>query len=259
MCFFFVFNLIEIDKNYFNKHFFFQQKIKNILKNGRHAALRKEAAIFFTIIYDQRHILNNKTDSIYEAIFATTMDDISWEVKTRCLGFWEKVIQSHLEQQGMIDGSFPNVTFSKEHRKIIHLTDTQIRVRLQKVLNQLSSVGCLKALKCATKDHDMDVSKLATRITKNFLHLLDFYQVVAIDSSKILTTINSTLSPDYDDLIASTICVKRYSCETKIVTPHEFLLYARNEIFTNGKNLQKNPLRGIEDLEPLIDDMLKLF
>lgn len=61
--------------------------------------------------------------------------DLHWEVKVKVLDFWHKVLERHLMDQGVIDGTFPKITFSKEHRKIITLTETEIRKRLVKVGN----------------------------------------------------------------------------------------------------------------------------
>ena len=51
------------------------------------------------------------------------VNDFYWEVKVNSLDFWRNVICRQFCHQGMIDGTFPAVTFSKEHKKIITLTD----------------------------------------------------------------------------------------------------------------------------------------
>lgn len=69
--------------------------------------------------------------------------DLHWEVKVNALQFWRHFIKSHLTDQGMLDGSFPNVTFSKEHRKIVQLNETEIKRRVNKALDDLSKQKCL--------------------------------------------------------------------------------------------------------------------
>lgn len=69
--------------------------------------------------------------------------DLHWEVKVNGLKFWKNVIYTHLTDQGMLDGSFPNVTFSKEHKKIVSLDETEIKQRLNKVLDELAKQNCL--------------------------------------------------------------------------------------------------------------------
>lgn len=51
------------------------------------------------------------------------VNDFYWEVKINALDFWSRVICRQLSHQGMIDGTFPAVTFSKEHKKIITLNE----------------------------------------------------------------------------------------------------------------------------------------
>lgn len=69
--------------------------------------------------------------------------DLHWEVKTNALMFWDHFVKSHLTDQGMLDDSFPNVTFSKEHRKIVALNETEIKRRLNKALDELARQSCL--------------------------------------------------------------------------------------------------------------------
>jgi len=72
------------------------------------------------------------------------VSDLHWEVKVNALEFWEKVIERQMSNQGMIDGVFPSVTFSKENRKIVLLTRNEIKSRLSKVLGELARVRCLQ-------------------------------------------------------------------------------------------------------------------
>lgn len=69
--------------------------------------------------------------------------DLHWEVKINALMFWDHFVKSHLTDQGMLDDSFPNVTFSKEHRKIMALNETEIKRRLNKALDELARQSCL--------------------------------------------------------------------------------------------------------------------
>jgi len=71
------------------------------------------------------------------------VSDLHWEVKVNALQFWEKVIERQMSDQGMIDGVFPSVTFSK-NRKIVLLTENEIRLRLNKVLEELAQIRCLQ-------------------------------------------------------------------------------------------------------------------
>lgn len=104
--------------------------------------------------------------------YAVTLD-LHWEVKIKALDFWDTFISKMLKDQGMIDGGFPNVTFSKENRKIVNLTDVEIKKRLNKVLGQLSDCGCLAVLITAMEDDcDSEVVRVSVEITKKLLGLL---------------------------------------------------------------------------------------
>lgn len=77
------------------------------------------------------------------AMSVAAVFDLHWEVKTNALTFWDHFVKSHLTDQGMLDDSFPNVTFSKEHRKIMALNETEIKRRLNKALDELARQSCL--------------------------------------------------------------------------------------------------------------------
>lgn len=81
---------------------------------------------------------------IYKQLFTTATSDLHWEVKVNALSFWDSVIDHETANQGMIDGAFPAVTFSKTSRKIVTLTPPEIQKRLRLVLDELQSIGCLQ-------------------------------------------------------------------------------------------------------------------
>jgi hypothetical protein len=82
--------------------------------------------------------------NVFMVMAYAAMSDLHWEVKVNALEFWEKVIQKQMSDQGMIDGIFPSVTFSKENRKIVLLTENEIKLRLNKVLGELARIRCLQ-------------------------------------------------------------------------------------------------------------------
>ncbi|XP_044272402.1 uncharacterized protein LOC123016210 isoform X10 [Tribolium madens] len=154
------------------------QKMRDVLLNETEGIVRVEAATFMCVAYENQQFPKDNLHRLYETMIYASTTDLHWEVKVRALDFWDKVIKNHLQNQGMIDGSFPNVTFSKEHRKIVTLTDSEIRKRLLKVLSQLSSIGCLGVLMSAIKDDcDMEVSKTAAKITQRLVELFKKYNV----------------------------------------------------------------------------------
>jgi hypothetical protein len=50
---------------------------------------------------------------------SAALSDLDWEVKLQALDFWQVIIDESLTQQGMLDGVFPDLTFSKEKQKIV--------------------------------------------------------------------------------------------------------------------------------------------
>lgn len=82
-------------------------------------------------------------DSMLQTMSVAAVFDLHWEVKTNALTFWDHFVKSHLSDQGMLDDSFPNVTFSKEHRKIVSLNEAEIKRRLNKALDELARQRCL--------------------------------------------------------------------------------------------------------------------
>lgn len=68
------------------------------------------------------------------------------------------LIYREFHNQGMIDGSFPQVTFSRESHKIVNLDDAEIKARLILVLNSLSEKGCFDVfLSCLNENSELKV------------------------------------------------------------------------------------------------------
>lgn len=84
-----------------------------------------------------------KVEAMSNAMISAAVLDLHWEVKINALAYWSQYIDSHLTDQGMLDGCFPNVTFSKEHKKIVSLDEMEINRRLNKVLDELAKQSCL--------------------------------------------------------------------------------------------------------------------
>lgn len=115
-------------------------------------------------------------ESIYEALAVAATHDLFWEVKVKAIEFWHYVIKRQLQYQGVIDGTFPSVTFSKENKKIVTLTQKEITLRLTKVLVQLSKFGCLGVLLASLEDQDdVLVVKKGVDVIKSLTEFLDRY------------------------------------------------------------------------------------
>ena len=108
--------------------------------------VRREAVACITAIYNHQQIPEYCLDIIFSVLAHCAVNDFYWEVKVNALEFWRSVICRQFVYHGMIDGTFPAVTFSREHKKIITLTEKEIHLRLKKALNELSLRGCLGIL-----------------------------------------------------------------------------------------------------------------
>lgn len=149
-----------------------------ILLNEPEGIVRCEAATLICDIYFYQSFQEDIMHDIYKIMSHAVTSDLHWEVKLNALNFWEHVIRNELKNQGMIDGTFPTVTFSKEHKKIMTLTNTEIATRLNKALTELSKCGCLGVLITAvSEDYELQVSKKALEITKILTSLLTKYNV----------------------------------------------------------------------------------
>ncbi|XP_066260764.1 uncharacterized protein [Euwallacea similis] len=156
----------------------FLDKILSIFENETEGIVRKEAVTLIHQINKFQHFPNCMQNRLYDVMTHGAVGDLHWEVKCNALDFWLNVIKVHLVNQGMIDDKFPEVTFSKEHRKIVTLNEIEVRKRLVKVLNQLSHNGCLYVLKATCLDDcDVEVSRKSATALVKLGEMLKFYHV----------------------------------------------------------------------------------
>lgn len=145
-------------------------------KTELEGVVRKEAVSLITCIYEREKVQPNQLESIYEALSISAIHDLFWEVKVMAIEFWHCVIKRQLQYQGVIDGGFPSVTFSKENKKIVTLTQKEITLRLTKVLAKLSIFGCLGVLLASLDDRDdVLVVKKGVEVIKSLTAFLDKY------------------------------------------------------------------------------------
>lgn len=150
----------------------------NTLITEPEAIVRLEAVTAMHCLYVNECFEELKMPQVYQIMVLAATADLSWEVKVKSLEFWEEVICGCLIEQGMIDGSFPEVTFSKECKKIVVLNDAEIKKRMITVLSKLNEYGCLEVLTNAIQeDSDIKVVEKAIEITKNFVLLLKKYKI----------------------------------------------------------------------------------
>ncbi|XP_011179236.1 uncharacterized protein LOC105210142 [Zeugodacus cucurbitae] len=169
----------------------------DVLNNDPEGIVRKEALSTLTKLNSFRKITSRYKDSFYSTLVNCVVNDLHWEVKVEALKAWRSEIRNLLSDEGMIDGIFPPVTFSKEKRKIVKLNEKEINLRFSKILNELSQRGCLGAiLKCLNDDCDVAVIREAKSLVKKLVDKLDEYNYdCASDTKKLnnqMTSENNT-------------------------------------------------------------------
>lgn len=265
---------------------FLQKKLQYILNEEIEAIVRSEAVGLLVKIYRYHSFPEEMKEQMYELMSYSATIDLHWEVKIKALEFWDAVIEERLKHQGKIDGSFPSVTFSKENRKIVTLTDTEVQKRLNKALLQLSNCGCLGVLMSAIQDDcDIEVVKQAVDITKKLLELTKKYKVCSLSCKtyeRSLSTTSSTsngdsiepmllgndettsnLSTCRNDSVKSTeasptsdmvLFTRRNS--VKIISPTDFMSFVQQDL-DELVNARKKWLDGVDSFNSVLDDVLK--
>ncbi|XP_057318159.1 uncharacterized protein LOC130663104 [Microplitis mediator] len=142
------------------------------------AIVRKEVVILLRELYVYRQWPSTVLDTINHTMVVAAVLDLHWEVKINALSYWHDFIKFNLTEQGMLDGEFPMVTFSKEHKKIVQLTDDEINNRLNKALDNMAKENCLGVLLVTLEDEsDFEVSKYAADIINELKRLLLKYKL----------------------------------------------------------------------------------
>lgn len=141
--------------------------------------VRKEACNVLCEIYQNIKLTPAFKHTLYEYMVSSTLSDFHWEVQISALKFWKIVIQSLFTEQGMLDGTFPPVTFSRETRKIVTLNEAEVQKRLTRVLDELSSIGCLTVLvKLLNDDCETEIMELSLTISMELLDILTKHKML---------------------------------------------------------------------------------
>lgn len=143
--------------------------------------MRKESVKVLTVLYEHHKIPSKYLNPLYSVISYCILSDLDWEVKVEALHFWELEFQEQFTNQGMIDGTFPTVTFSKDNKKIVTLTEKEINLRIMKVFQELSQRGCLGViLKCLKEEYEKEVLKAVVGMVHRLFQQLKNYDYESI-------------------------------------------------------------------------------
>ncbi|KYN28360.1 PREDICTED: uncharacterized protein LOC108770504 [Trachymyrmex cornetzi] len=181
-----------------------------LLKDESEAIVRRDAVNLIKELYVHQKWSKEIIDSMLRAMCMAAVFDLHWEVKTNALSFWDHFVKSHLTDQGMLDDSFPNVTFSKEHRKIVALNETEIKRRLNKALDELARQSCLGVLLVTLKDDsDFEVCKASAAIISKLKTCLLKYKLNEPPSPVENHATIDTVYVKETSPVSSTICDKK--------------------------------------------------
>lgn len=169
--------------------------------------VRCEALRLLKTIFDHHKLSDMLQEKIYDCMTYAIMQDSDKQVKLEALSFWNLVIKTELEYEGMVDGAFPENTFSKQYKKIITFDSVTIAMCLLRVLYRLSELGGLNVfLNIFETDNDEDVIKAAIKYITPFADLLINYNVRKSKNSRSKPTRTCTFY-DYGvfDLLSNEI------------------------------------------------------
>lgn len=186
--------------------------------NDPDGSVRSEAATCLTSLYKSKELLSVDIFRLYDAMSYAAMRDSFPKVKIRALQFWRYITEYYLTLQGMLDGEFPEMTFSKKFKRIVQLTDEEVAKRLLNVLDDLSENGCLAVLVSTLQDNS-EVQTAVMDIMGDFINKLERYGITSI-SGKNKSLIKKTIEADIDleDCVISNKILGR-----EILAPQEFL------------------------------------
>jgi hypothetical protein len=149
-----------------------------VLRNNQEGIVRKEACNLLCEIYQNEKLTPSFKQTLYDHMTSSAINDFYWEVQLAALKFWRVAIKSFLADQGMLDGAFPPVTFSRTSRKIVILNEAEVQKRIIKTLEELASVGCLTALlKLVNNDTEVEIMDAALAIAEELFTILLKYKV----------------------------------------------------------------------------------
>lgn len=146
-----------------------------LIGNEKEEEIRCEAVSCVTTIYLDQQISRDCLDYTFSVLAHAAVKDSSYKVRVNALKYWRIVMCRQFRHQGMVDGRFPTVTFSKERKKIITITQKEIITRIKIVANESSLRGCLGVLLACLKDENNEVFQSALAIVDKISGYVEKY------------------------------------------------------------------------------------
>lgn len=261
----------------------FQNQLIEVVCADQEDLVRSEVVVLLTALYDQDIHDNVYFMNIYDSMKRMMLTDKNQQVKIAVMDFWMKVVDVILKKHGMMDGSFPKVTFSKELKRIITYNKQTIKSCLSKALNELSDTGCLATFVFVLKhETDYKVYQVAEKHLDKLTDLLIKYKMSSRDLGEASfnshayctspnPSINGILSPassvdlnslEVEELLDSDYTMTISRCDDARgnldrISPNEFLYFIYSEM-DQCKSRHNTHLKSEDDLDSLLENILKV-
>ncbi|CAH1129831.1 unnamed protein product [Ceutorhynchus assimilis] len=135
--------MMEEFEGYLSSTIFIDKILDIIAKEFDQMILKVSVKLIRQICENDKNETIDNLLKIYKVMSRVAIQERNADVQEEAVKFWKFVTKRNLELQGMIDDVFPNITFSKEHKKIIRLDDKEICKRIIRALDNMSKTGCL--------------------------------------------------------------------------------------------------------------------
>lgn len=258
-----------------------------LLADEPEALVRCEAARLARHLYESGRVPEVDMPVVLAAMSAAAVADLHWEVRVAALDFWACAIDRELADQGMLDGAFPPVTFSRD-RKIVQLTEREVRTRLNVALDRLADAGCLAVLQRTAVDTcDLQVARRAVRITNELARHLRRYSLLdgvdataapgaprdayrtgsvrapprehALSDDVIEAIVNSSDASLLGGVAGSGGREGRAPPSTRVLPPHVFKQFVAQDLDAQLETRSSWLASVTDDLGSLLDDILQSY
>lgn len=132
--------------------------------------------------------------------------DLYWEAKIGALQFWHHAIVREFSYNGVIDGAFPAVTFSKEHKKIVTLTPKVIESRLNTIFEKLQNCGALGVmLECLNDECDLKVVQEARVCALRMEKFIQQYDYDKVETNLVNLSLQNARKANAETVLSSVL------------------------------------------------------
>lgn len=169
-----------------------QRPILKTILNEPEAIVRVEAVHALTATFVHLGISEDEADLLFSTLAHVATNDLDWEVKVAALQFWSTVLNQNFFAQGYGSDGFPKTIFSKQLRKIVHVSSQEVHKRLDNILHDYAYYGGLGVLlACLYDEFHVGVSEKAVEIIKQLKSRLDRYCYNVVPTPQEQTSFHS--------------------------------------------------------------------